>query len=141
MPRPRGGDWLSEELHSLREADVDVVLSLLEREEQKELDIVAEESLCQENGLVFRSFPITDRAVPESRSAVSELANSILQLLQSGKNVVVHCRAGIGRSSLIAACVLKLNGVDVDEAFKMIASARGFAVPDTPEQREWVKMF
>ena len=42
---------------------------------------------------------------------------------------------------MIAACILKLSGVDVDEAFEMIESARGFAVPDTPEQREWVKTF
>jgi len=141
MPRPRGGDWLSAELRSLKEQGVDIVLSLLKREEERELDIVEEKSLCEENDLVFRSFPITDRAVPESRSAALELANSMLEELQSGRNVAIHCRAGIGRSSLIAACVLKLNGIDVDEAFDMIESARGFAVPDTPEQLEWVKKF
>ncbi|HSE20849.1 MAG TPA: dual specificity protein phosphatase family protein [Pyrinomonadaceae bacterium] len=140
MPRPRGGDWLSAELRSLREQGVDIVLSLLQREEEYELDIVEEKSLCAENDLVFRSFPIIDRAVPESRSAALELANSMLQELRSGKNVAIHCRAGIGRSSLIAACVLKLSGIDVDEAFEMIESARGFAVPDTPEQLEWVRL-
>ncbi|HZJ43097.1 MAG TPA: dual specificity protein phosphatase family protein [Pyrinomonadaceae bacterium] len=139
MPRPRGGDWLSAELRSLREQGVDIVLSLLRSEEEVELDIVEEKSLCAENELVFRSFPIIDRAVPESRSTVLELANSLLQELQSGKNVAIHCRAGIGRASLIAACVLKLHGVDVDEAFEMISRARGFAVPDTPEQHRWVK--
>ena len=141
MPRPRGGDWLTAELRSLREQGGDIVLSLLQREEEYELDIVEEKSLCAENDLVFRSFPIIDRAVPESRSAALELANSMLLELQNGKNVAIHCRAGIGRSSLIAACILKLSGVDVDEAFEMIESARGFAVPDTPEQREWVKTF
>jgi hypothetical protein len=29
MPRPRRGDWLEDELHSLRNAGVDIVLSLL----------------------------------------------------------------------------------------------------------------
>jgi len=141
MPRPRGGDWLSAELCSLKEQGVDIVLSLLRREEEHELDIVEEKSLCEEHDLVFRSLPITDRAVPESRSAVLELANSMLEELQRGKNVAIHCRAGIGRSSLIAACILKLNGIDVDEAFEMIESARGFEVPDTPEQLEWVRKF
>ncbi|MGA2618341.1 MAG: hypothetical protein ABSF26_12075, partial [Thermoguttaceae bacterium] len=31
--------------------------------------------------------------------------------------------------------------VGVDEAFAMISRARGFSVPDTEEQREWVKAF
>jgi hypothetical protein len=31
--------------------------------------------------------------------------------------------------------------VGVDEAFAMISRARGFSVPDTDEQREWVKRF
>jgi len=48
---------------------------------------------------------------------------------------------GIGRSALIAACLLKSQGIGVDEAFAMIARARGFAVPDTEGQREWVKGF
>ena len=46
---------------------------------------------------------------------------------------------GIGRSALVAACLLKSQGIGVDEAFAMISRARGFSVPDTEEQREWVK--
>ncbi len=38
----------------------------------------------------------------------------------------------------MAASVLKLSGKSVDEAFQLIGSARGCAVPDTPQQREWV---
>jgi protein-tyrosine phosphatase len=66
------------------------------------------------------------------------LVESVLAKLRSGINVAIHCRAGIGRSSLIAASVLKLRGMNVDAAFQEIASARRCAVPDTPEQREWV---
>lgn len=140
MPRPRGGDWLGDELHSLREAGVDVVLSLLENHEVVELDLVEEENLCRANEIVFRSFPIKDRSVPESRQATMDLAGSVLTQLQKGENVVIHCRAGIGRSSLVAACVLTLSGIEVDEAFKRIERARGCSVPDSTEQREWVEM-
>jgi hypothetical protein len=45
------------------------------------------------------------------------------------------------RSALIAAFLLKSQGIGVDEAFAIIARARGFSVPDTEEQREWVKGF
>jgi protein-tyrosine phosphatase len=61
--------------------------------------------------------------------------------LWAAKAVAVHCRMGIGRSALIAACLLKSQCIGVDKAFAMIARARGFSVPDTEEQREWVKAF
>ena len=138
MPRPRGGDWLVDEIFSLRELGVDVVISLLEAHEIEELDIREEENVCKANQIAFISFPIADRTVPGSVQAAIALADSVLAKLRSGMNVAIHCRAGIGRSSLMAASVLKLSGMSVDEAFDMIESARGCAVPDTSQQREWV---
>jgi protein-tyrosine phosphatase len=138
MPRPRGGDWLFDELCSLRELGVDVLISLLEAHEVDEVDLGEEENACKANEIAFISFPIPDRCVPESTQAVRVLADSVLAKVRSGLNVAIHCRAGIGRSSLIAATVLKLSGISVDDAFQKIASARGCAVPDTPEQRKWV---
>ena len=85
------------------------------------------------------SFPIQDRNVPASATDALEFAHSILDLLRSGKSVVIHCRGGIGRSAVIAACVLMHSGIPVDEAFEMIEKARGCLVPDTQEQREWVQ--
>ena len=139
MPRPRGGDWLEDEIRSLKASGIDVVVSLLENQEIEELDIVEEQSLCESNGISFLSFPIKDRDVPSSTQETLKFAQSILNLLGTGKHVVIHCRAGIGRSSVIAACVLMMmSGVDVDAAFRRIESARGCLVPDTLEQREWV---
>ena len=138
MPRPRGGDWLFDEVSSLRELGVDVVISLLEAHEIEELDIGEEENVCKANQIDFISFPIVDRSVPGSVQATKALADSVLANLRSGMNVAIHCRAGIGRSSLVAASVLKLSGMSVDEAFQMIERSRGCAVPDTSQQREWV---
>ncbi len=39
MARPRGGDWLLDEVKALREAGVDVLVSLLTSEEEKEFDL------------------------------------------------------------------------------------------------------
>ncbi|MFQ5858481.1 MAG: hypothetical protein ACE5LU_23020 [Anaerolineae bacterium] len=61
--------------------------------------------------------------------------------LAEGKHVAVHCRQGIGRSTLIAACLLVLAGVDPETAFQRVSAARGCAVPETSEQREWVIKF
>ena len=63
------------------------------------------------------------------------------QYLREGRAIAVHCRAGIGRASIIAACLLLRNGLSVAEAFEALAEARGCAVPDTQDQRTWVEGF
>jgi phage/plasmid-like protein (TIGR03299 family) len=102
-----------------------VVVSLLTADEVAELELQDEERLCGDCGLHFISFPIPDRGVPFSMSETSQVVDLILDELWAGKAVVVHCRMGIGRSALIAACLLKSQGIGVDEAFAMISLARG----------------
>jgi protein-tyrosine phosphatase len=54
------------------------------------------------------------------------------------KPTAIHCRAGIGRSSVIAATILRLGGMEGEAAFDAIERARGLAVPDTEAQRDWL---
>lgn len=141
MPRPRGGDWLADEIRSLKMSGVDAVVSLLEKEEITELDITEERSLCEADSLLYLSFPIRDRNIPLSNRDAVDFARRLMNLLKDERSVVRHCRQGVGRSALIAACVLVLSGVSVDQAFEKIEDARGCIVPDTAEQRQWVVQF
>jgi len=63
MPRPRGGEWLADEVAGLHRLGVQTVVSLLEPREVSELDLGNEESLCGQARLQFLSFPIPDRGV------------------------------------------------------------------------------
>jgi protein-tyrosine phosphatase len=94
MPRPRGGDWLEDEISSWKRSGVDVVLSLLEKDEIAEFDLANEEALCRANGIQFISFPIMDRSVPASREDVSRLMIGLTDCLTAGKNIAIHCRQG-----------------------------------------------
>ena len=141
LPRPRGGDWLEDEVRSWQLTGVDVVVSLLTAEEIADLDLAQEAELSQRNGVRFLSFPIADRGVPASRRATIELVRILDKALAEGKNLAIHCRQGIGRSALLAACLLIMTGVDPDTAFQRLSAARGCAVPETAEQREWVRKF
>src|SRR5262249_9722902 len=87
------------------------------------------------------SFPIVDRGVPVSRTAALEFARKLEALLAAGRTVAIHCRQGIGRSALLAACVLALSGVAPDATFQRLSAARGCSVPEPAEQREWVMVF
>jgi protein tyrosine/serine phosphatase len=141
LARPRGGDWLTDEVEGWREADVQVIVSLLSEEETRELGLADEAQVVEANGLNFISFTINDYDVPSSEGAVRQLVNHLEELLAQGQNVGIHCRAGVGRSSLVAACLFVDQGEDTEISFQRIGTARGLTVPDTVAQREWVSEF
>jgi protein-tyrosine phosphatase len=141
MPRPRGGDWLEEDIRLLNQEGVEVIVSALQPDECADLDLLHEEQLCRQGGIEFISFPIVDRSVPDSVEEFQGFLKAAEKHLRNNKAVVVHCRAGIGRSSIIAASLLLQYGFSVGKAFELLQQARGFPVPDTPEQREWVERF
>jgi len=141
MARPRGHDWLEDEIRFLGSVGVTVLVSLLTDAEQLELGLVDEAMYCGLHQIAYVSFPIQDRHTPQLTEATSTTLHQLAQALSDGKTLVIHCRMGIGRAALIAACILAMNGLRVDVAFSAIAKARGCAVPDTPEQRAWVEHF
>jgi protein-tyrosine phosphatase len=137
LPRPRGGDWLADEVTAWRRAGVDVVLSLLTPDEAAEFGIAAEAVECRAQGIEYLSLPTPDRGVPAPKVAADVIAR-LAGLVADGKTVAVHCRQGIGRSAVIAAGVLITLGADAESAIRAVADARGCPVPETPEQRRWV---
>jgi protein-tyrosine phosphatase len=138
MPRPRGGDWLEDEVKAWRSEGVDLVVSLLVPSEIVDLDVGAEESLCHGAGIEFHTFPIADRGVPSSRAAFLNLATVLANDLAAGKNIAIHCRQGIGRAPLLAIAVLVLTGLCLETATAAVGQARGCAVPETTEQQRWL---
>jgi len=139
VTRPRPGDWLEDEIRKFKKSSIDVLVSALTPEENEELGLIDESVCCTSEGIEFISFPITDRSVPFSRIALDDLARRIKIALEDGRSVGIHCRASIGRASIIAASVLVHLGIPAESAFSRITEARGCAVPDTPEQRAWVQ--
>ncbi len=138
MARPRAGDWADEEFSGFADAGLKRIVSLLEYHENWELGLVDEPRYCDEAGIGFLSWPLPDRGVPGKTGELFELSLDIYQRCAGGENTAIHCRGGIGRSSLVAAAILLHTGLSVDEALGTISSARGLQVPDTEEQREWL---
>jgi hypothetical protein len=139
MPRPRAGEWLEDELKAWHGSGVDVVVSLLTPPEVMELGLQDEPGICRENQMDFITCPIYDRQVPASPTIAIELVRKIREFLAQGKGVAIHCRMGIGRSALVAACVMVSLGLHTKIAFDLIEEARGVPVPDTDEQKRWVE--
>jgi protein-tyrosine phosphatase len=141
MARPRGGEWLAGDLAALRGAGVDTLATLLTDAERDELELAQLPSSCQSCGLEWVALPIPDFDVPPLNRATAAFVAGIAERLRGGRQVVVHCRQGIGRSSLIAASALAMLGIAPSQAFMQIRAARGRPVPDTEAQRAWVERF
>jgi len=138
MPRPRGGDWLEDEIRSWKDSGIAIVVSFLTREEQAELDLLEEKRFCLENGIEYLSYPIPDRQIPASKTTFSEQIEACSEQLLQGKNIVVHCRQGIGRAALAAIALLCRAGVELNQAIEAVSAARGCPVPETAEQSAWL---
>ena len=139
--RPHGGDWLGDEMLVWHQSCVNTVVSLLEPSEERSLQLDKESQEANDQGMTFVSFPIPDREVPKSEASVGKLIESLDAQLARGNNAVVHCRQGVGRSGLIAACLLISKSRSSGAALAELSQARGLAVPETREQREWIERF
>ncbi len=137
MARPRGNDWLETEIQKLYLEKIDWVISLLEKPEISELELEQEGELCKKYGMSFLNFPIKDRSIPQDNHAFISLIESICHSLEQGHKIVVHCRMGIGRASLVAAGIMLKTGVQPSQIFERISSYRKLKVPDTKEQVDW----
>jgi len=139
--RPRGGEWLHGDITAWHAAGVDTVVSLIDGAEERELGLEQEAMLCRNQGIEFVSFPIRDRSVPTSPDATLSLVDWVVSDLRRGLGVAIHCRLGIGRSGLIAGCVLAALGHPYETVFPILSRARGLPVPDTEAQVQWVRLF
>ena len=139
--RPRGGEWLRDDVQDWKTAGVDAVLSLLTTQEEREFEIQNERAEVRKQEMQFMSFPIPDMEVPASQSELAAELEVVDRALNAGKNVLVHCRQGIGRTGLVAGCLLVSRGISPETAMRKISAARGVPVPETEAQRSWIEHY
>jgi predicted protein tyrosine phosphatase len=88
-------------------------------------------------------FAIEDMGVPQEAESegFQTFVKDVVQRLERGQHVVVHCRGGLERTGTIAACVLVALGCHTaDEAIVAVHEARKGTV-QTREQEDFVRLF
>ncbi len=85
---------------------------MLMDDELSELGLVDEAAEARPLGLEVMRVPTVDRGVPASTPGFDRAVVQVLGHLDAARFVAVHCRAGIGRSSLLVAAVLVARGVE-----------------------------
>lgn len=73
-------------------------------------------------------FPIRDFRA-ESADATMPILQMIVDRLEAGEGVVMHCTHGQGRAGTMAVCVLMMLGASADEALETVAAHRFGAGP------------
>jgi ADP-ribosylglycohydrolase len=89
---------------------------------------------------VYVRKPLGDHAVPSDRRHMVEILSSLRQALRTDGTVYLHCRAGIGRTGMVAGCFLAEQGFSGEEALRELnrlwqQSARAKDWPEVPETK------
>ena len=128
----------------LLESGIDSFVDLTETGERE----AYRDLLPREVAYYHRPFP--DHGVPSDVAAMHEVLAVLRSALASGRNVYVHCRAGIGRTGMTVACHLCESGgiggpeslTRLNELWKQNArSASWPQVPETDAQEAFVRAF
>jgi len=131
------GDRAADMAH-LRDWKPALVLSLTTEAEmvaQGAADVGAE---VQDMGTRWIAFPVADMGVPDRESAADWRAASAAAraALRGGGRVLVHCRAGCGRSGMVALRLMVECGERPEAALRRLRAMRPCAV-ETEAQLAW----
>jgi hypothetical protein len=109
--RPRGGDWLEDDLSRLQRMGVDVLVSMLDRPTRR-ASLVSPPREPTPNASAWRLVrsPIPDRGVP-GLGDVDRAVGEIDRHRTAGRRIAIHCRQGLGRAPLVAAAALVHEGM------------------------------
>lgn len=139
----QGRQWsrdLVQDITSLKRHGTSVLVSLLSHQELQHHGVSNLETHLRSTEIEWLQFPIIDFGVPntEVRKHWEESLPRLLQYLHMGKQLVIHCAAGYGRTGMMAASLLVAMGVDSDEAIARVRAARPGSI-ETPEQEAFVR--
>lgn len=87
----------------------------------------------REAGFIVYWLPIADGLVPEL-DEMDDCINWLEEQIDSGRQVLIHCRFGVGRSGTILGSYLLKKGMDIDQVFQTLKKMP--AAPTNRDQRK-----
>ncbi|PJG58258.1 cyclin-dependent kinase inhibitor 3 family protein [Aeromonas cavernicola] len=117
---------LSQALEQLRLAGAHGVITLMTTTELEKFELTQLGQQVTQAGMRWFQLPISDDRAPDAEFDVrwQQVLPSLLDLLQDGKHVAIHCRGGSGRTGLVAATILLTLGQPPLEAIAMVKAIR-----------------
>ena len=117
---------LSLHLQAVKDWGAAALVSLLEEHEFELLNITRLGVRSENLGIDWIHLPIEHHALPDVwfETQWPYAGHRILSLLQSGKKVAIHCRAGFGRTGTVAARILSELGAYHSDAVEEVESVQ-----------------
>jgi ADP-ribosyl-[dinitrogen reductase] hydrolase len=130
---------LETDLRRLKEEHAtDSFLLLVDNDELRQARVVGVEAAFERHGIELVRVPIVDEDVPDDRAAFRLALDTLLERLVAGRNVVVACRGGLGRTGMAVACLLVDGGFDPEAAIQLTHATRKHTLTNR-EQQDYVR--
>jgi ADP-ribosylglycohydrolase len=135
-------------LRRFLEAGITCFIDLTELDESPAYDMHLPFATAAGRRISYLRQPIIDHGVPADRATMGQILGALDDALATGHCVYLHCRAGIGRSAMVAGCWLAERNpgggaaalTELADYWQQCRQSRSWAqVPETDEQAEFVR--
>ena len=125
----RGRQWqriLGDDLDAIHSANISTVVSLISLPEMKKLGVPDLPAQVVQHKLQWLQLAIQDFGTPDLNALESwkQIKESVLAALARRETVLLHCAAGLGRTGMMAACLLVACGQTPESAIEQVRTAR-----------------
>lgn len=133
---------LVDSLATLKQAGASAVISLMPTSELATNGAEDIGKQCQAQDMAWFHLPVADEQVPLEDFGQSWKASkqSILERLNAGQDIAIHCKGGSGRTGLIAARIMIEAGIPRADAIALVQALRPKAIQH-PAHINWITQF
>lgn len=133
---------LVDALATLKQAGASAVISLMPVSELAANGAEDIGKQCQVQDMAWFHLPVADEQVPLEDFGQGWKASkqSILERLNAGQDIAIHCKGGSGRTGLIAARIMIEAGIPRADAIALVQTLRPKAIQH-PAHINWINQF
>lgn len=140
QPEALTGGWarcLEADLDVISDFGADTLITLMEHSELTQLNVSELQRAASMRMPLWLHLPFPDGDVPDyhwlKQWQVIRLV--LAKKLLEGKNIVIHCKGGLGRTGLVAGLLLKDAGLSAAEAVSLVRGCRPGTIENTGQER------
>ncbi|HCK5048212.1 TPA: cyclin-dependent kinase inhibitor 3 family protein [Pseudomonas aeruginosa] len=133
---------LVDSLATLKQAGASAVISLMPASELASNGAEDIGKQCQAQDMAWFHLPVADEQVPleDFGQGWKACKQSILERLNAGQDIAIHCKGGSGRTGLIAARIMIEAGIPRADAIALVQALRPKAIQH-PAHINWITQF